>query len=106
MKLGIVLYSNEAELVWNAFRLANFALAEKDSVEVFLLAKGVEYEKLSGEKYNIVEQAQKFLNAGGKILACGTCLKLRQQDGSQLCPVSSMKDLHRMIKESDRVVTF
>ncbi|PKN01137.1 MAG: sulfur reduction protein DsrE [Elusimicrobia bacterium HGW-Elusimicrobia-1] len=106
MKLGIVLYSNDAELVWNAFRLANFALHEKDTVNVFLLAKGVEYEKLLSEKYDIVAQAQKFLDAGGKILACGTCLKLRQQDGSQLCPVSTMKDLHQIIRESDKIVTF
>ncbi|MDI6756386.1 MAG: DsrE family protein [Endomicrobiia bacterium] len=106
MKLGIVIYSTDAELVWNAFRLGNFALEQKDSVDVFLLAKGVEYEKLSGEKFNIVEQAQKFLDAGGRILACGTCLKLRQKDGSQLCPISTMKDLHNIIKEADKTVTF
>ena len=106
MKLRIVIYSNEAEVVWNAFRLANFSLGEKDDVSVFLLAKGVEYEALSGAKYNIVELAQKLLDAGGKILACGTCLKQRQKDGSQLCPLSTMKDLYQMIKESDKVVTF
>jgi uncharacterized protein involved in oxidation of intracellular sulfur len=106
MKLGIVIYSNEAEVVWNAFRLANFSVAEKDTVNIFLLAKGVEYEGLSNDKYNIIELAQKFLDTGGKILACGTCLKQRQKDGSQLCPVSTMKDLYRIINESDKVVTF
>jgi uncharacterized protein involved in oxidation of intracellular sulfur len=106
MKLGIIIYSTDAELVWNAFRLGNFALGQKDTVDVFLLAKGVEYEKLSEEKFNIVEQAQKFLDAGGRILACGTCLKLRQKDGSQFCPISTMKDLHNIIKEADKTVTF
>ncbi|OGF53496.1 MAG: sulfur reduction protein DsrE [Candidatus Firestonebacteria bacterium RIFOXYC2_FULL_39_67] len=106
MKLGIVIYSNEAEVVWNAFRLANFSLGEKDTVNVFLLAKGVEYESLSNEKYNIVELAQKVLDAGGKILACGTCLKQRHKDGSELCPLSTMKDLYQIIKDSDKVLTF
>ena len=106
MKLGIVIYSNDAEVVWNAFRLANFSISENDTVSIFFLANGVEYEKLSNEKYNIVELAQKFLDAGGKILACGTCLKQRQKDGSQLCPVSTMKDLYQIINESDKVITF
>jgi uncharacterized protein involved in oxidation of intracellular sulfur len=44
MKIGIVIYSNDAETVWNAFRLGNFALKERDEVKVFLLAKGVEAE--------------------------------------------------------------
>ena len=43
MKLGMIVYSNDAEVVWNAFRLANLALTEKDEVKIFLLAKGVEY---------------------------------------------------------------
>jgi len=51
MKLGIVIYSNDAETVWNAFRFANFSLKEGDTVKIFLLAKGVEYEKLDSEKF-------------------------------------------------------
>jgi len=46
MKLGIVIYSNDPETVWNAFRLGVFSLKEKDTVKVFLLAKGVECESL------------------------------------------------------------
>ncbi len=94
------------EVVWNAFRLANFSIGEKDSVSVFLLAKGVEYESLTNEKYNITELAQKLLDTGGKILACGTCLKQRHKDGNELCPISTMKDLHQIIKESDKILTF
>jgi len=44
MKLGIVLYSNDAENVFNAFRLGLFALKKSDDVTTFLLAKGVECE--------------------------------------------------------------
>lgn len=46
MKLGLVIYSTDAETVWNAFRLGVFSLKEGDEVKAFLLAKGVECEKL------------------------------------------------------------
>ena len=106
MKLGIVIYSSDAEVIWNAFRLGNFALKEKDQVKVFLLAKGVEVESLDSEKFEITDQMRAFLNADGEILACGTCLKLRNQEGSELCPLSTMKDVYELIRDSDRVITF
>ena len=46
MKIGLVTYSNDAEIVWNAFRLGNFALKDGDKVKAFLLAKEVEVESL------------------------------------------------------------
>ena len=106
MKLGIIIYSQDIETVWNVFRPANLALKEKDEVKIFLLAKGVEYESLSTEQYNIIQLAQEFTENNGKILACGTCLKIRQKDGSELCPISTMKDLYQLIKESNKILTF
>ncbi len=106
MKLGIVIYSNDPETVWNAFRLGNYALKEGDDVKIFLLAKGVDCESLDSEEFKIAEQMDAFIEKGGKILACGTCLKMRQSEGSELCPISTMKDLYGIIKESDKVVTF
>ena len=106
MKLGIVIYSNDAETVWNAFRFGNFALKEGDVVKVFLLAKGVECESLSTEKFNIKEQLQTLVDSGGKIFACGTCLKIRQSKGSAACPLSTMKDLYEIVKESDKILSF
>ena len=41
MKLGVVLYSNDPETVYQAFRLGIFALNRGDKVNMFLLAKGV-----------------------------------------------------------------
>jgi uncharacterized protein involved in oxidation of intracellular sulfur len=43
---------------------------------------------------------------GGKIFACATCLKIRQSEGSEMCPLSTMKDLYKTVKESDKIVTF
>jgi uncharacterized protein involved in oxidation of intracellular sulfur len=106
MKIGIVISSNEAETCWNALRYANFSLGQKDEVKVFLLGKGVEYQFISTDKFNTVEQAQKIIQGGGKIFACGTCIKSRNQEGTEVCPINTMKDMYDIIKESDKVVTF
>ena len=74
MKLGIIIYSTDSESVWNAFRLGIFALQKDDSVQVFLLANGVECENLDTDNFKVTEQIQSFVDNGGKILACGTCL--------------------------------
>lgn len=106
MKLGIIIYSNDQETVWNALRLANFSIKEGDTVKVFLLAKGVEYESLDSDRFNIKALAKSFIDGKGKILACGTCLKSRRSEGSMICPISTLKDLYRMIKESDKIISF
>ncbi len=105
MKLGIVIYSTDPETVWNAFRLGVFSLKEGDTVKAFLLAKGVECEKLADDKFNVPEQMQSFVDNGGEIMACGICLKIRNSEGSELCPLSTMKDLYEMIRDSDKVIS-
>ena len=104
MKLGIIISTKDPETAWNAYRLANFAAEEGDQVKVFLVGKGVESE-VEHEKYNVKEQVSKFI-AHGEIYACGTCLKSRQKEGSETCPISSMKDLYQIIKESEKVINF
>lgn len=73
---------------------------------MFLLAKGVDCEKLNTKDFNVTGQIQGFVEAGGKIFAFGTCLKLRQSEGTELCPISTMKDMYDIVKESDKVLTF
>ena len=106
MKIGIVVSSNDAETCWNAIRYANFALVQKDEVKIFFMGKGVEYQKIGTDKFSTVEQAEKFMRSGGKIYACGSCIKSREQEGSEMCPISTMKDMYEIVKESDKVVTF
>ena len=106
MKLGVVLYTNDPETVWNAFRFGNFALNEGDEVQVFLLGKGVECESLDTDKFKVTDQMRILVNNGGKIFACGSCLKIRQSEGSEVCPVSTMRDLYEIVRGSDKVVTF
>lgn len=106
MKIGIIIYSNDPETVWNAFRYGNFALTAGEEVKTFLTGRGVEAESLDTEKFPIARQMRDFLTAGGSILSCGTCLKLRGSSPTEVCPLGGMKDMHALIKESDRIITF
>ena len=106
MEIGIVIYSDDSETVWNAFRVGNFAVKEGDEVKVFLLGRGVECESLDTDKFKVTEQMQTLVDNGGEIFACGMCLKIRQSEGSEICPLSTMKDLYEIIKGCNKVVTF
>lgn len=106
MKIGIVIGTNEAEVVWNAFRFGVTSLKANHETMVFLINKGVEIEDIKDEKYNVTEQTDLFLQSKGQILACGTCLKSRQKEGSKVCLISTMNDLLKLVEESDKVLTF
>lgn len=106
MKLGIILSQTEPETVFNALRLANYSLTQGDAVKIFLVGKGVELDQINDAKFNVREQAQAVLAAGGEFLACGTCLKLRESGGSEVCPLSTLKELYEVVRDSDRLVTF
>ena len=109
MKIGVVISTSDPETVWNAFRFGNIALKEKHAVKVFLINKGVETEDIiffKSEKFNVNEQLHQFVENKGEILACGICLKARQKKGTDVCPISTMKDLLRLVEESDKLLTF
>lgn len=106
MKTGIIIAVNDAETSWNAFRFANFALKKNDEVKVFLMGKGVEAEKISTEKFDVVKQMKEFLSLKGEIFACGTCLKVREQEANEMCPISTMNDMYEIVKWSDKLITF
>jgi sulfur relay (sulfurtransferase) complex TusBCD TusD component (DsrE family) len=105
MKLAIIINSNDPETAWNALRLGNTALGAGHEVSVFLMGAGVEVEEIKSEKFNVGEVFNKFVDSKGNLLACGTCLKVRQQDAGA-CPVSTMPQLVQLIVDSDKVITF
>ena len=104
--VGLVIYSNDTETVWNALRLANYSKSEGDTVSIFLLGRGVELDDLAKTDNNIKEQTSTFLDSGGTILGCGTCLHSRKNDEPQLCKLSSLKDLYELIRNNKVVLTF
>jgi uncharacterized protein involved in oxidation of intracellular sulfur len=106
MKIGIIIETKEYEKAWNAFRFAVTSKKMGYDVKVFLMGEAVECEGLVHEKYNVDEQLKLYVSLGGEILACGTCLKSRHLDGTELCPLSTMLDCVNMVTWADKVVTF
>ena len=105
MKLGMIITQTDPETVFNALRLALYSLEQGDEVRVFLSGKGVGIDRTEDPKFNVKGQAQKVLDGGGEFLACGTCLKLRNSEGSEVCPLSTLKDHYEIVRDSDRLVT-
>ncbi|MDP3245208.1 MAG: DsrE family protein [bacterium] len=107
MKLGIILQSNKPEHAWNTFRLGITALKAGHQVKIFLMNEGSELDVIPDSKdFDISVKVTEFKELKGKIYACGICLKLRGKEGNNVCPVSTMSDLLRMIEGSDKVLVF
>ena len=106
MKIGIMLETNEPEKAWNGVRFANTALTQGHEVQLFLMSAGVEAESITHPRYNVREQLHTFIEKNGTVLACGTCIKGRNQAESEACPISTMMDCLHMVEWADKVITF
>jgi uncharacterized protein involved in oxidation of intracellular sulfur len=106
MKFGIIIETNHPEKAWNAVRFGNAALKRGHETKIFLMSAGVEIESIVHEKYNAKKQIDEFVQNKGTILACGTCIKARGQDATEVCPISYMSDCVEMVEWADRVITF
>ena len=107
MKLGIVLQSNKPEHIWNTFRLGITALKSSHPVKVFLMNEGSELESIAdSENFDLSAKIAEFKKLNGEIYACGSCLKVRGKEKSNVCPISTMDDLLKMIENSDKVLSF
>ena len=106
MKFGIIIKTNEPEKAWNGVRFANTSLKVGHEVKIFLMSAGVEIESITHEKFNAKKQIDDFVANGGTVLACGTCIKARNSEGTDVCPISTMNDCIKMVEWADRVITF
>ena len=107
MKLSIILSTNNGENNWNALKFFKLSLLKGDTVSVFLLGEGVEYQQASSSRFNIKEQVETFLQSDkAGIIACGTCMAIRKQGGNQECPEGGIEDLYNLVADSDKVLTF
>jgi hypothetical protein len=104
--IGMVIYSNDTETVWNALRLANYSKNQGDTVSIFLLGKGVELDSMVKTDKDMKDQVDKFLENGGVILGCGTCLQSRKNNEPEVCKYSSLADLYELIRKNKLVLTF
>ncbi|SPD74770.1 conserved hypothetical protein [uncultured Desulfobacterium sp.] len=60
MKALFIISTDDAETAYNAMRLANVAVKKGDEVSVFMLGKGVLYEKISNDQFNVIDQVNQF----------------------------------------------
>ena len=95
----------DPEAVFNAMRLALYSLDQGDEVRIFLSGRGVEIDKIDCSEFDVKNLARKILDAGGQFLACGMCLRLRESEGSEMCPLSTLKDHYEIVRDSDKVIT-
>lgn len=111
MHIAIIIYTNDSESVWNAFRFANTSLAYENRVDVFLLGKGVEAATVSTLNHDVQEQIELFRASGGTMIGCGVCCESRKdelpflQEGLK-CDMGSMQQLYSLVAEADKVLTF
>jgi len=70
------------------------------------MGKGVEIKNLTTKDYDVDGKVNDFLENGGKIFACGTCMNSRNQKESKVCPISSLSDLYEIIRSSDKLLAF
>jgi uncharacterized protein involved in oxidation of intracellular sulfur len=60
MKVLFIISTDEGETIYNAMRLANVAVKKGDEVSVFMLGKGVLFEKSGSEEFNVMQEVNQF----------------------------------------------
>lgn len=60
MNILFIINTDDAETIYNALRLANISVEKGNEVNVFMLGKGVLFEQVSSEQFNVKEQVDKF----------------------------------------------
>ncbi|VAW41570.1 hypothetical protein MNBD_DELTA03-1792 [hydrothermal vent metagenome] len=63
-----VVSTNNAETVYNAVRLANVSLNKGKEVNLFMLGKGVEFNDISSEEFDVNGQIEEFYGKGGELI--------------------------------------
>lgn len=104
------------EKVWNALRLAGalISAAIKMKVKIFLLGDAVTTAK-KGQKppegyYNLEKMLKELIEKGVEVVACVTCTDARgltQKDLVEGVRIgTTVQDLARWVKESEKVLSF
>jgi uncharacterized protein involved in oxidation of intracellular sulfur len=60
MKVLFIISTDDSETIYNAMRLANVAIKKGDEVSVFMLGKGVLFEKCGNEQFNVMGEVNSF----------------------------------------------
>jgi uncharacterized protein involved in oxidation of intracellular sulfur len=60
MKLLFIISTDDGETIYNGMRLANVAVNKGDEVSVFMLGKGVLFEKSGNEQFDVMGEVNRF----------------------------------------------
>ncbi len=60
MNVLFIITVDDGETIYNAMRLANVGVEKEDEVSVFMLGKGVLFEKCGGGEFDVMGQMDKF----------------------------------------------
>jgi uncharacterized protein involved in oxidation of intracellular sulfur len=60
MRLLLVISTDDGESIYNAMRLANVGVKKGDDVSVFMLGKGVLFEKSGSEAFDVMGEINRF----------------------------------------------
>jgi uncharacterized protein involved in oxidation of intracellular sulfur len=60
MNVLVIIYSDDAEAIYNAMRLANIGVEKGDEVSVFMLGKGVMFEQIDSTEFDVMGQINQF----------------------------------------------
>jgi len=55
-----IISTDDGETIYNAMRLANVGVEKGDEVSVFMLGKGVLFEKSGSEQFDVMGQMKKY----------------------------------------------
>jgi uncharacterized protein involved in oxidation of intracellular sulfur len=60
MKVLFIIATDEGETIYNAMRLANVAVGRGDEVSVFMLGRGVLFEKSGTDRFDVLAEVDRF----------------------------------------------
>jgi hypothetical protein len=103
MNVLFIISTDDAETVYNAMRLANVAVKKEDDVSVFMLGKGVLFEQISTNQFDVMDQVKQYES---DFYVWGVCMKSHSLEGSSACPIAWMDDLYELSMDADKVITF
>jgi uncharacterized protein involved in oxidation of intracellular sulfur len=86
VKLAMVISQTNPELVFNAFRLANFSRKEGDEVKVFLLAEGVELDGITTRNSTFGDRRRVFFRPVGRSWPAGRASSCATRKGRSCVP--------------------
>jgi len=60
MKVLVIISTDDGETMYNAMRLANVGVKKGDEISVFMLGKGVLFERCGTEEFNVMGEVNRF----------------------------------------------